>query len=41
MLVILRNTVIMALPLWTAGSLLQSVYVVVDLVPVYLLYVVR
>ena len=41
MLVTIYNTVIMTLPLLIAGSLLQSVYLVVDLVPVYLLYVVR
>ena len=41
MLVTLHNTVVMTLPLWIAGSLLQYVYLVVDLVPVYLLYVVR
>jgi hypothetical protein len=40
-LVTLHNTVIITLSLWTAGSLLQSVYLVVDLVPVYLPYVVR
>jgi hypothetical protein len=40
-LVTLHNTVTMTLPVWIAGSLLQSVYLVVDLVPVYLLYVVR
>jgi hypothetical protein len=41
MLVTQHNTVIMTLPRWIEDSFLQSVYLVMDLVSVYLLYVVR
>jgi hypothetical protein len=37
-LVTLHGNVIMTLSLWIAYSLLESVYLVADLVPVYLLW---